>query len=123
MLQDYKALFKKPFISILDSAQKYKVFFSYSYRLVTASASPNETAALTSPTDQTYQMVVEVAASVPEQIQSNFDNGTIVTNSNRSSERSFQVNRITVYREDIQPVCSAGEVRRGEGEGAKCGMY
>ena len=99
------------------------VFSPFICCLVTASASPNETAALSAPTKQTYKMVVEVAASVPRQIQSNLDNGTIVTNTNRSSERLFQVDRITVYREDIQPVCSAGSVRRGEGEESTCGMY
>ncbi|XP_041475001.1 sushi, von Willebrand factor type A, EGF and pentraxin domain-containing protein 1-like isoform X1 [Lytechinus variegatus] len=88
--------------------------------VVNASASPNETAALTGPTEQTYQMVVQVAASVPGQIQSNLANGTIVSSTNRTLDRSFQIDRITVYREDIQPECSVGSVRRGEGEDAKC---
>nr|XP_054765364.1 sushi, von Willebrand factor type A, EGF and pentraxin domain-containing protein 1-like [Lytechinus pictus] len=66
---------------------------------------------------KTYQMVVQVAASVPGQIQSNL---VVVSSTNRTLDRSFQIDRITVYREDIQPECSVGSVRRGEGEDAKC---
>ena len=87
-----------------------------------ASALTNETAALSGPSNQTYNMVLATVSSVPDRIKINMDNGSMETGVNSTAdEDTVRIGRITIFKKELQPMCDIGSIRKGEGEAASCG--